>query len=381
MKQLNSYRNDENKWQKLTYLAATSQTKEGYDYNYDANSKDRYALLIELQYNLQKEDEDLVRYLFKQELLASETHSMGGASDSLILNAYLLATFRNPKDIILFYKAKRSNFDASFAIGNEFIFYALRDKTDYFVKKNFPEIYEDIKGLYPEHYNDNVIEDWWRHLSNDYPNQEKDENLYTLYQRSFYFNDYTLARNYLEQWNEQAPDSADKKSALKHAYIELKEDCKVIELLKEELEASDTYWDRTSCLQDLLNFYSKVGQAENALEVVKSIDWELQKFSDWKKSGLGPMTIEQIFKFSLLTDNAVFGIETFNIAYKWFGEIRDNISYVGLNIALNAANKYSLVKESNQLEKLILAEKRRLDNDYTSDNWFKSFIGHLFRKP
>ena len=379
MQQLPSYRNNKSIWQDLAYSASTSESKQGYDYNFDANAKNRYALLIELQYNLQKEDEELIRYLLIQEILASETHGMGGASDSLMLNIYLLATFKNPDDIILFYKAKYSNFDTSCAVGSEFMFYALADKTEAFTEKNFPEIYDDIKGLYSRFYSESALSEWWHNLLEYYPDCIKNEDLYTLYQRSFYFDDYTLARNYLEQWNEKTPDSANKKSVLKHAYVEFEEYSKVIELLKEELVACETSWERTSCLGDLLDFYTRTEQSENAYTVVESIDKELQKSSDWKNTGLVQMTIEQIFEFSVSTNNAEFAIKAFNLAYKWLGKIKGSISYVGLNIALNAANRYGLVKESDQLGKLVLAKKRKLDKDFETKNWFKSAMARLFR--
>ena len=113
--------------------------------------------------------------------------------------------------------------------------------------------------------------------------------------------------------------------------------------------------------------------------MVESIDKELQKFSDWKNTGLGQMTIEQIFEFSVSTNNTEFAIEAFNLAYKWLRKIKGTISYVGLNIALNAANRYGLVKESDQLGKLVLAKKRKLDKDFETKNWFKSAMARLFR--
>lgn len=366
MYKLAFYRSHKNNWQELAYSASIFKSKEGYDCHRDTNAKPRYALLIELQYNLQVEDESLVRYLFKQEILACEQQSMGGSSDALILAAYLLASFKDPNDIILFYKAKHANFDTSFVIDNEYMFYALRNKTEAFIKDKCPEIYGDLKGLYSEYYTDSILEQWWSYLSSSYPNREEDEDLYTLYQRSFYFDDYNLAKNYLEQWNRKTPDSANKKSVLKYAYSELEEYLNVIELLKEELVACETHWDRTSCLQDLLDFYTRTEQSENALATVECIDKELQKFDDWKDAGLGRMTLEQIFEYSLLTDNSESGIQAFNLAYKWLDKIRGNISYVGLKTASEAADKYLLIAKSTKLQKLLIAEKRRIDKAFKS---------------
>ena len=378
MQRLPLYRNNKVMWQKLAYSPSVFISDNGYECNCDANAKARYALLIELQYDLQIRDEDLIRYLFRQEILASETNSMGGVSDSLILNAYLLVGFKNPNDIILFYNAKNSNFDASFVIDNEFMFYALKDKTETFIKINFPEIHDSLKAIYPRYYCGGDLEEWWDHLSSDYPKQESSEDLYNLYQRSFHFEDYELAKKYLKKWDEEIPDSVNKKSALKYAYIELKEYLCVIELLKDELAASTSHWDRLSCYRDLLKFYTKVEQSDNASKTVECIDKELEKFIDWKNVGLATITIEQIFEFSLSTDNTEFGVNAFNIAYKWLRKIKYSISYVGLDTALKAANKYDLTVQANKLEKLLIAEQHRIEKDLMPKSWLRKFLRRFF---
>ncbi|WP_201511103.1 hypothetical protein [Psychrobacter alimentarius] len=379
MQQLSLYRNNKAIWQKLAYSPSIFISDDGYECNYDTNAKARYALLIELQYDLQAQDEALVRYLFTQEILKYQKASMGGVSDELLLNAYLLASFKNPNDILLFYNAKHSSFDASFVIDNEFMFYALKGKTEAFVKDNFLEIYDDLQGMYVQYDYDDALEAWWNHLSSNYPEQEADEHLYTLYQRHFYLENYELAKNYLEAWNEATPDSVNKKSALKYAYIELKEYLPVIELLKEELAGSDSHWDNVSCYSNLLKFYTRTEQSANALRAVDCIDKELKQFSDWKNVGLGRMTIEQIFEFSLLTDNTAFGIKAFNIAYKWLRKIQYDLSYVGLDTALKAANKYDLTIQANKLEKLLIAEQHRIEKDLMPKSRFKSLLSTLFR--
>ena len=316
-----AYRNEKISWQQLAYSPVPFDADDDSDRTYDAHAKARYTLLIELQYDLQTQDEALVRYFFTQEILNHQEGSIWGVSDGLILNAYLLVSFKNPDDIPLFYNAKHSIFDASFVIDNEFMFYALKDKTALFVKDNFPDIHDDLQELYCQYSCAGALEKWWTQLSSNYPKQESDEDLYTLYQRHLYLENDKLAKNYLKAWNETTPDSVNKKNTLKHAYIELKEYQQVIKLIKEELASSDSHWDTVSCYRALLDLYTKTRQSENALNTIDCIDKELKQFSDWKNVGLGRMTIEQIFEFSLLTDNTHFGTNAFNIAYKWLRKI------------------------------------------------------------
>lgn len=378
MQQLSLYRRDKTLWQQLAYSPSTFMSRNGYDVSYDKQAKARYALLIELQYDLQAQDEALVRYLFTQDILNHQEGSIWGVSDALVLNAYLLASFKNPDDIPLFYNAKHSNFDTSFVIDNDFMFYALEDKTERFVKDNLPEIYDHLQELYSQYSCASALEEWWTQLSSNYPKQEADEHLYTLYQRHLYLENYESAKNYLEAWNETTPDSVNKQSTLKHAYTELKEYLKVIELLKEELAASDAHCDNVSCYRGLLDFYTRTEQSENALSTINCIDKELKQFSDWKNVGLGRMTIEQIFEFSLSTDNPVLGIKAFDIAYKWLRKIQYGISYVGLDTALKAANKYDLTIEAQKLEKLLVAEQHRIEKDFKQNSWLKALLRRFF---
>lgn len=375
MQKLYLYRNNRAKWRELDNFPKNPESVDCFD----ANEKVRYALLIELQYDLKDEDRDLIRYLLQQEITARQNFSIRGGEDALLLSAYLLATFKNPNDILLFYNTKHSNFDANCTIDTEFLFYALRDKTKAYVQQHFPEIYDDLGGYDSKVDCESCVMDWWERLSYDYPDKEEDESPYTLYQRNIYFNNYAIAREYLEQWKASTPDSADKNSTLKHMYIELEDYAEVIELLKQELKFSDSHWDKTSCYRDLLEYYTKTQQSTDGLKIVELIDDELKQFSDWKNTGLGHMTVEQIFEFSVSTKNVEFGVKAFNVAYKWLGKIRGDISYIGLKTALNAANKFGLIKESTELEKLVLTKKRNIDKDFESDNWFKALLKRFFK--
>lgn len=369
MSQLNLYRNDRDKWKDIENSPKQSESEN----TFDENEKPRYALLIELQYHLRNEDESLVRYLLEQEIIARNNFSIQGGEDALLLSAYLLARFKNPHDIRLFYEAKHSNFDASCTIGTEFLFCALGDQTNDFVRETFPEIYPDISGYDSKSDCDSSLADWWEGLANDYPNKIENESLYTLYQRSIYFNDYSLAREYLEQWNEETPDSADKDSTLKYMYIEIKDYANAIELLRKELASTDSHEDRLIFYQSLLELYIKSEQFTDGFKSIKLIDHELQQFNRWKHSNLGNMTLTQIFEFSLSIDDPETAINSFKIGYKWLRKINNDICYFGLKSAFETATKHSL-PEAAKLEELSLSERKRIDKNLMPDSWFKNLF-------
>lgn len=266
MKPLYFYRNNKSKWSELANSPKISTSQ--HNHTYDENEKARYALLIELQYDL-KEDLGLVRYLLEQEIIARENGSVAGAGEALLLNIYLLAKFNSYEDVVLFHSAKYANFDASCAVDSRFLSYALKDKSEAFIEQHYPEIYKTIRQCDSQEHGEKQLADWWQSLSDVYPKKVEDEYLYTLYERSIYFDDYKLAREYLEKWKEDTPDSANKDSTLKYMYLELKDYANAITLLKKELVASNSHWDKTSCYQSLLDLYTKSEQPIEGFEVVK----------------------------------------------------------------------------------------------------------------
>lgn len=373
MSQLNLYRSDPDKWKYLANAPKQSELESGFD----ENEKSRHSLLIELQYDLKDEDEKLVRYLLEQEVIARNNFSISGGEDALLLSAYLLATFKNPLDIKLFYEAKHSNFDASCTINTEFLFYALGYQTKDFVQANFPEIYNDIGGYDSKADCDSSLADWWECLSNAYPNKIENESLYTLYQRSIYFNHYSLAREYLEQWKEATPESADKDNTLKYMYVELKDYVSAIELLKKELASTDSHEDRLVCYRSLLELYIKSEQSTDGFKTVEFIDYELQQFNAWKHSNLANMTLTQIFEFSLSIDDPKTAIKSFKIGYKWLKKINNRICCHGLEFAFETAKKHSL-PEAIKLEELLLSERKKIDKELMPNSWLKTFLRRFF---
>lgn len=136
---LNSYRVDQKKWVNASYKAAKSEDRG----TYDSNEKLRYSILLSLQYDLKDNDEELVRFLFEQEVVARENDSFQGIGNALWLGAFLLSKYRKVEDIPLFYRAKFANFDTSCGFDREFIYLALRNKTEDYVLTKFPEIHEE----------------------------------------------------------------------------------------------------------------------------------------------------------------------------------------------------------------------------------------------
>src|SRR5689334_5861226 len=87
---LERLRRDRGAWTELAYRPV--RDAEGWPE--DPGYRARLGVTACLQYDLRPEDEDLVRYLFSEEVQARSAGGLGGEGDVLHPAAYLLAGFR-----------------------------------------------------------------------------------------------------------------------------------------------------------------------------------------------------------------------------------------------------------------------------------------------
>ncbi len=353
LKNLDKYRQNKQSWIDFSYSEKQSEERG----SYDQNEKLRYSMLIEIQYDFQDSDEEFIRFLLEQEIIARENDDFQGIGDALWLGAYLLARFKRPYDIQLFYKAKFANFDTVCGFDREFMFLSLRDKTEDYVNKHHPDMYDEVKDIYKTFSLDN----WWERLSSKFPENERDEPLLELYYRNIYFEKKDIAKIYLEKWKENEPDSKEKDNTLKYAYIDLDEIPKAIKLIKKELDGQKSNWDKASCNHDLLKLHTKLKSSDDGLDVINAIDKEFEQFDTWKKVGLGRMVIHEAFEFALATPNMSIAKTTFKIADKWFKEM-NNIALVGLEAGWKAAEKCGFLEKVKLYKKLAHEENERIKN-------------------
>jgi len=353
---LKKYRNNNTKWLEASYKETKSESRG----SHDKNEKTRYAIFLSLQYDLKDTDEELVRYLYKEEIKARENDDFQGIGESLWLASYLLSKFKNPKDILLFHNAKHANFDTACGFDREFIYITLRSETEDYIKNNYPEIFEDVEGDYEDMDLENNLDSWYKRLTKRFPDNEKDEHLLDLFERCIFFDDKLSARKYLEKWKSIEPESENKNSNLKYAYLDLGDYDKAVDLLIKELKTKETSWDIVSASTKVLKMYTKMKSSQKGFELIKSIDEELKKFDDWLNIGLGRILIHEAFEFSIAIDDIEITKQVFNIVDSWFKQM-DNIAYVGLKAGLESAKTCGyddMIKKYGDLAK---KEKARID--------------------
>lgn len=354
MDRLQRYRKDRAVWQDLAYQAARSDERG----SHDANEKQRYAVLIQLQYDWRQADRELIRFLFEQEVIARENDSFQGIGEALCLGAFLLAKYRAQDDIPLFCRARHANFDTACGFDIEFVFWPLKKDTETWLAQNHPESLKLLESVSFESNLEETIDQWWRDQVARYPDCEDKEEPLVLYERYLYCDEIGKARVYLDIWAAREPESERKTSYLRYAYLETYQFDKAISLIEGELQALDGGWDKACAYRDLLAIYTVAGAPAGALTCVEGIATEFRLFEDWKQAGLGHIAVRSVFEYAQACPDPRVAKKAFDYADAWSKEI-GHLPYAALEVAWHAAQKCGLSAQAegySELAKQALAE-------------------------
>lgn len=114
---LERLRADPAAWTECAFVRAPREKQE----LYDRRSLPRLGALLCLQYDRRDADHPLTRYLFEQEVGPARLAPFQGVPESLLLGTFLLARYRDPADVELFWKAREANFDTACGFPAEFL--------------------------------------------------------------------------------------------------------------------------------------------------------------------------------------------------------------------------------------------------------------------
>jgi hypothetical protein len=204
------------------------------------------------------------------------------------------------------------------------------------------------------------MDDWWASLNEDYPKAKQDEELLSLYERSLAFEDFEVARQYLEQWALEEPESDSKRSKLKYEYERLGDFRSAAVVASTELNSAAKAWDRASALMDLVKLHRLAEELSLSLDAARKLDTSLEGFDDWIGVGLGRMAIHEVFELAQSHPDAALASEAFALADKWFQRSQD-LALVGLEAGEKAARHCCLADKAQKYEELARAERIRIE--------------------
>ncbi len=197
---LNRYRQEKDLWNQLAWV----QDVFSEDY-LDKNEDRRTEILISLQFDKKQTDQELVQFLMSEEIKNRSNDPFQGCSDNLNRAGFLLADFRNPKNVDLFVKAKTSNFDTHCGFDWEHILSAGVEKTFNQIKTSPKEIREAFHSYFESkdscELSEEDIEDWLENKRTDwYPSNFNSLDLEYLIDLSFELNDFKSAQELVDEY-------------------------------------------------------------------------------------------------------------------------------------------------------------------------------------
>jgi hypothetical protein len=126
------------------------------------------------------------------------------------------------------------------------------------------------------------------------------------------------------------------------------------------LAANDatTDWDRASMLQRLIADAARVPLS--VLEEVAQLDVLRDHIPEWNGIGLGRIATQSCYELAAATTDSAAGRVIWEVAERWRQEL-SSFTLVGLQAAVEAAEKWGEPHEQEELREAARAERARID--------------------
>jgi hypothetical protein len=287
-------RRDPEAWREVTCLE--SSDAEGLWT--DAHAANRYALLLALQYDLQSDDRDLVRFLVEQEALRHRREPFQGLYPALQLTAFILASFQQIEHIWAFAQAKLANFDTYLGYDVEYLLSAGIDATLAYVAANEHPMREQVQ--------DWLVRDgasvltgqdltaWWDRQREQYPHQHEEESPKARLDQALELGGLREASAWLQVWEREVSRTASQLHALTWYWALLQEWDRATALTEERLASTDLDpCSRAAGMVSLVEHQRRGGRPDEAWRTLLRALPVLDASGDWWLAGYGRSAIEE----------------------------------------------------------------------------------------
>jgi hypothetical protein len=323
---LDAVRENPREWQQFAYKP--EENTEGVIS--DMNALKRYQLLIAIQHDLMKGDDNLLVFLFRQEVDMHTEPTIQGLSPSLSLNAYLLSIFGDPKNLPLFIAAKTANFDTHCGFDREFMVCLNLQRTYKQVKKlskewqdKFYQYFDaDIKKaqLTPKQW-----EAWRTIKDKEYilglRNKTLEQEIYLAEQ----LEENDIKSQKITEWINQQSEWTEEKLTILVSYERSRKNVKgQIEAIEKIIDFKKTDWDKAVQLQILAELYLSIKSPDAAWQRLKEGTVFLEKIQDWGQVNLGRFFVERSLDVILQKMDVKDAVN--QEAYAWMLEKVDKIN-------------------------------------------------------
>jgi len=267
-------RQDKNAWQEVAHRAIYHEDKRMEDLHY----RQRYGVLLCLQYDRRDEDHTLVRYLLEEEIKSRRNDPFQGESSALLLAAFLLGCFNHVEDVWLLWRAKSANFDTFFALEHRHLFAAGIEATLRYVQaSDRPEAGAMLHWLREETPGPGVptpaeMEQFRQQQQQNYPADPSQEETLTLVDRAWELDQIEAGRRLLDSWEACQQVTDQMLSTLMHARDRLGQPEQALACAYRLLEMAGTdARKRDSAEFNVGRFAVKAGAYEQAWQMLAQI--------------------------------------------------------------------------------------------------------------
>lgn len=354
---LDGLRTDRELWGQCEYRETISEDRG----SHDANELERHKFLIALQYNYTDCDEDLIRFLFDQEVVARQNDDFQGCG-AIRLASYLLSRFKRSDDLWRFADAKLANFDTACGYDSQFLLSAgLETALDTFANGEVSRK-EDIREyLFDENgecsHTEEELTVWESHLDAAFPNTIANEDKRVWIDRAIEFQCHEEGLALLDDWEKDATDEP--LSSLKFLRRAFGDIQGAIACQRKILQEASDVWDKVSAAHALAELYVENQQPSEGWRVIEQHDDDLDRIDDWQQVGLGRMLVKTAF------DIAKAPLHSHSqAAFSWAcerGDALDGTTLEILTTAAQAAERVGDEERAKTFRRAAVEEQERID--------------------
>ncbi|OJJ18833.1 hypothetical protein BKI52_25005 [marine bacterium AO1-C] len=349
---LNRIRGDQSLWGELAWKKAES----GEDY-FDENALKRAKILFALQWDLQPNDEDLLRFLFSEEIKDRNADPFQGGSEALSTGGYLLASFKNPANVWLLAQAKSANFDTHCGFDYQHLLSAGVQATFAYVQEQENPLKEYFHDFFPDlatcSLSEKDIAQWHQHKQALYLTTPPDSDIEYWLEVALEIEDMATVQELVVKLEAQSDESVGSLSTLKFYKEQLGDYAGAIALAEKIFAQKEnpTFGDHTK----FIGLYLNNNDPASAWKMIQSILKKLSPLSDYNQKRIQGLAIDIVLASS---GQEPFALEAYRLG---MNNIDKKLALVDLEKHLKATQIMEDKASESIVKKLYEAEASRID--------------------
>jgi hypothetical protein len=352
---LTQFRENKSNWEKLKNLP--TEDKEYSDINY----QNRKEILIALQFYKEDTDEELIKFLFEEEIKDRKKDPFQGNTESLNRGGFLLSTFKQSKYVWLFIEAKNANFDTHCGFDWEHILSAGVSNTFDYVEKNENERKEDFYDFFPNREDCELTEPdinkWHLHKSNYFSKSLENDDLEFWIEIALDISNMEEAKKLIGKLETQTTNSEESLRSLKYYKGRIKDYAGQIELIKSLIDKPVYEHNIIADYLELSGIYLEINEIKKSWNTIETAIKKCDLSNTYTKGLFSEQAIKIVMKSKSQEEKNVIN-QAYEFAINNLGNI---LPLVQLEEYYNCAKKMGDKKNEELFYQKYLAKKRNID--------------------